>query len=1240
MVPTEPCDFQAYARQASQCGPYQEVTMDDCFAAAVSQHTSCCPYGTVEASEEEESREGGVGNDISGCGTCVKMDDSSLQVGLFPDAPFGCSLSVTEQRAMFNQNADAIADYEKYLAICRGARAACDNLENNFYCNCNANHYGTTCNHIHADCDQPDICGHGTCVEQVRTGDKAAYTCECDAGFFQMPEDKTCDQVAQCPENSYGNSVVDGCVCNDGFSSGKDVVGTTTGVISATTEAPYYENMCHPNPCMVDPVVEFMVADKGKGQGKGKEQGKGNGSRQQSEKRSCENTFSGASCDVTCEYGFHTYVAATCMEGQWVSSPNCHVTNSGGALDYCNLYPDLMATFCDGGMCSTGKQAGLCQHHFNAQGMVEGRDENGLRTKGLPWGMPELMHPCGSDPLIANLDGKASLCEGTASGTNCEITCEGGHMPTPNKQALSARNIKSLDRSQITCIGDSWENNAADVRTCEPVACPPWVATDNWANGLTLESSGAFLLDTDACTCHARLHGETIATSTPPFFALTCEPNNCVIPQIDEGRLGNKAPSIAAWAGDGCSNAAEGIAHGVVCDITPSFGWTCVSPGRCVAEQFENTAKCTPNNCQASEIPPAPVKQGTYGEGIESWNLKACAGGTVDHETVCEITPEFGYNCVSPGECYAQAFDQTPTCTAYQCVRPTTKERTTKHGQIWNRNDAYVFNEIDLRAADRYWNVTVECAPGFVGTPVVGVCTDGKDSAYSVSGCNIDTDLDGVSDDNEDCETDPNKISCGLCGCNKVDYDETTGAANCASPFGIGWAGAGDSQFYTIDVKEWDAKGLSSGHDFTAPAGKCDSLSLKNWMEEGIYGDLDKNYAFGQAKGTGTLTTASFIITKSTLAFQAGFGAVGTTVKLLTMGGDGTYRIRKELAPIGPLLEHFWDVSGMFQEQAILRIENLAVGERVTVNNVRLFDSVQGCIPDCMMIEPQNNITTNLLIMGTIYTPVNQRTSYTDKTAAMYCADSETGLVSAGATPGGAFIEAFPEGIEYDHLDLDNLPNCLMVRQLNSDTFEVAVETGTQRFSYSKLYTPEGIESDSLHCVYPTKHPRCIDYWGILTGMRQADMWCSEVEPSMVCMETALQSQCPSEGDVLCGATKKQRDIFECCDKNGNRLSGCLSHSRRLGATIRVSPEVVLDMDTAEACARACLKSPDNIECVAWRLNDFDDSCRLAQECYPKGFAEIKALNLLNNRWSLLTPDTNPYAGKTVRKEVAALKDE
>jgi len=624
----------------------------------------------------------------------------------------------------------------------------------------------------------------------------------------------------------------------------------------------------------------------------------------------------------------------------------------------------------------------------------------------------------------------------------------------------------------------------------------------------------------------------------------------------------------------------------------------------------------------------------------------SCAAGThsgansdaTGIDTECEATLCKTNQYVLSNSCMDCRYDTTNTpgdnasgpdthCEGIVCVTPQTITSTTKHGKSWSKNEAYIITEGDTLIS--HWDVTAVCAEGFAGDPVVEVCTEGLNSEYSISGCNIDSDSDGVPDDDESCPLNPEKQSSGICGCHMADYDPKTQAANCPTSKQIG-IDSTNGPFYTQETVQWGGEDPGS---YTSVR-----LDPHAWTEKGTYlvtDEIDRwSSAWSSAEGHGTLTSVSFVISHSTLAFQAGYGGRDlATIKLLTKAEDGTFtRARKEFKPLEDgIRQVLWDVSGLHNEIAVIVLEKQ--GPRLYVDNIHQFNSAPGCISDCMTIAPAEN--ADLDIMGTTYGPVTQGTSFEDDTAALYCAVDTTGTLPAGTTPGGLFAGNFPTDIDDLNLAMDRLPNCMMVRKLpGENTYDIALETGMRRFAFKS--SKPSVGSDSLHCVFQTQQPRCIDYSNVLAGVRQADMHCVESTASSTCTELVLSLKCPLSLDMACGAKKSQRDLLECCDKNNDKYDhSCLTLNRRLGSTVRFSADEVIDMDEATLCARSCYQYPDGDEtaCVAWRLDDISKECKLALKCYPASYEEVDSFGLSKYHWNMLD-GAAPFEGKTVQTKV------
>jgi len=95
------------------------------------------------------------------------------------------------------------------------------------------------------------------------------------------------------------------------------------------------------------------------------------------------------------------------------------------------------------------------------------------------------------------------------------------------------------------------------------------------------------------------------------------------------------------------------------CTIDSASGYSCTSPGVCGTNgQFENTAVSCTAMCTAPTIDP----------DTGTWNGEVCSNGAiVPVNTICELTPEAGYNCVNAGTCGTNGqFENTAYC-AHPC---------------------------------------------------------------------------------------------------------------------------------------------------------------------------------------------------------------------------------------------------------------------------------------------------------------------------------------------------------------------------------------------------------------------------------------------------------------------------------------------------------------------------------------------------------------------------------------------
>ena len=115
----------------------------------------------------------------------------------------------------------------------------------------------------------------------------------------------------------------------------------------------------------------------------------------------------------------------------------------------------------------------------------------------------------------------------------------------------------------------------------------------------------------------------------------TTQAATCTVPTVDT--------AMGTWNGNAfCSNGAS-VTAGMECTIDSASGYVCTSPGVCGTNgQFENTAVTCTAMCTVPTIDP----------DTGTWNGEVCSNGAiVPVNTICELTPEAGYNCVNAGTC-------------------------------------------------------------------------------------------------------------------------------------------------------------------------------------------------------------------------------------------------------------------------------------------------------------------------------------------------------------------------------------------------------------------------------------------------------------------------------------------------------------------------------------------------------------------------------------------------------------
>jgi hypothetical protein len=97
----------------------------------------------------------------------------------------------------------------------------CVDAVNGFSCQCDADHYGTTCSVEHNDCtgDEFELCGYGTCNDLERTDeDELAYSCTCDDGWSKYEGEEECTSENTCDAFAFTEGVIGDASNNDACS--------------------------------------------------------------------------------------------------------------------------------------------------------------------------------------------------------------------------------------------------------------------------------------------------------------------------------------------------------------------------------------------------------------------------------------------------------------------------------------------------------------------------------------------------------------------------------------------------------------------------------------------------------------------------------------------------------------------------------------------------------------------------------------------------------------------------------------------------------------------------------------------------------------------------------------------------------------------------------------------------------------------------------------------------------------
>eukprot|EP00940_MAST-03C_sp_MAST-3C-sp2_P000443 g443.t1 len=491
----------------------------------------------------------------------------------------------------------------------------CVDLIDGYRCNCTANHFGVHCASTHNDCngsDDSELCGHGTCVDHVRTDPGVPhYDCTCDPGWSKLDSDvvgaacvseNLCDALVFAP-GMEGETGGDTPPCTNGLvlraaTTNRCALRCASGYTASSSEglvqcqssggAPeLVDNFsCSANPC--DDVSQPSNGNAG----------------------DCSSPLSsGESCRFDCDGGYSLSGPTTCVAGTLTDVGTCDpdpceniAAPSHGSLD---------DGACSDGVLQSGESCSFaCNVGYSLSGVTT-CDAGNLTHVGT----------CIPDPCPASLwnglpaNGNLGSCTSSQllSGSSCSFSCDLGY-------TLSG---------PTTCIAGS----LVQTGECVPDPCPINATSDAPDNG-NVGDCPASLSSGSSCSFACR-SGFTLGGATSchagRLNAAICLPDPCAsaIVAPEHGSMGN------------CPSGENAMVSFQSCTFDCDPGWAVSGTTYCYAGSLD-LARCMPLPCEVN----APL----------NGNLGNCSS-TIQSGTSCKKTCSNGYHLESLAQ------DQTTALT-------------------------------------------------------------------------------------------------------------------------------------------------------------------------------------------------------------------------------------------------------------------------------------------------------------------------------------------------------------------------------------------------------------------------------------------------------------------------------------------------------------------------------------------------------------------------------------------------
>jgi hypothetical protein len=479
---------------------------------------------------------------------------------------------------------------------------------------------------------------------------------------------------------------------------------------------------------------------------------------------------------------------------------------------------------------------------------------------------------------------------------------------------------------------------------------------------------------------------------------------------------------------------------------------------------------------------------------------------------------------------------------------------------------------------------------------------------------------------------------------------------------------------------------------------ETEPVKVQEWSMDSVCPTCFASTAHSAAV-TGAMTT-EFKIRKNTLTFGlSGEPGADVHVKLTIVNRKAAsaakrlrnmpFVIERPSSDNGDWYPVNWDLSQFIGETAVIEVADADTDAAVKVDEFTFFNDAHACLPGCMDIVPavlEDGSTS--FHFEKDHTPYVLVKATNDNGDGVYCRQGPVAEGGSRIGPGvGTMTLTNDRNGNVAHVNMGNLqataiPRCLQISlrgshfAISTAENQLGVDSVPRTFAFAPRAnghiswddTDDGVQShrewvdedgntdpgwqpgeaienlfrhNSIHCVYDTLKPRCLDYSKPAVAFKpRKRMMCDSFFAETTCLDQCLSIHCPAEEslEAPCGRSNAFTTCSNCCDNNTNVASGCFRRRRRLRqAAAAVAEGGGMLSYSVNECAGACL---DDMSCIGYQHDD--GTCLLTSHC-DKSVPEGGSMTWVKGTWHVLKfmsdadltsrPPREPAAGTPKRKK-------